>query len=302
MENTSPAASPAKRRALAPIDANSKSPSCASASRGVTGGKAAVSTPLKRALDNSSSEQQREKKTCVAGASSPAGITDKHASIFTADRVQDMRTAATATTTSRTSSRSPEPLDDSADSSMFDNSSQDITAITVPDVAAADVATATHPALQSSPLQPPPSRQRAMTREEARVKAEMLRLRLGLASYKVKTGQTEVPLERLQRKPLASAAAGGAPGVRSRAHSIPSSLSSSVTTVNMARNAMHITNSLRAAVAAASVSSGGEITGSTQAREVQVPNEGAARRPLSSASSGRGSQQGAAESAPPRDS
>ena len=30
-------------------------------------------------------------------------------------------------------------------------------------------------------------------------KAEILRLRLGLASYKVRTGQTDVPLERLQR-------------------------------------------------------------------------------------------------------
>ncbi|KAL2016482.1 hypothetical protein VTK56DRAFT_3478 [Thermocarpiscus australiensis] len=48
----------------------------------------------------------------------------------------------------------------------------------------------------------PPPRPRAsrprLTREQAREKAEILRLRLGLASYKVRTGQTDVPLERLQ--------------------------------------------------------------------------------------------------------
>lgn len=33
-------------------------------------------------------------------------------------------------------------------------------------------------------------------------KAEILRLRLGLAGYKVRTGQTTVPLDELVRKPL----------------------------------------------------------------------------------------------------
>lgn len=33
-------------------------------------------------------------------------------------------------------------------------------------------------------------------------KAEILRLRLGLANYKVRTGQTDVPLERLQVRPI----------------------------------------------------------------------------------------------------
>lgn len=33
-------------------------------------------------------------------------------------------------------------------------------------------------------------------------KAEILRLRLGLAGYKLRTGQTSVPLSELQRKPL----------------------------------------------------------------------------------------------------
>lgn len=47
-------------------------------------------------------------------------------------------------------------------------------------------------------------------------KAEILRLRLGLASYKLRTGQTDVPLERLQIKPI--------PG---RAPDVPSSSSQS---------------------------------------------------------------------------
>ena len=37
-----------------------------------------------------------------------------------------------------------------------------------------------------------------LTREQARRRAEVLRLRLGLAGYKVRTGQQDVPLERLQ--------------------------------------------------------------------------------------------------------
>lgn len=33
-------------------------------------------------------------------------------------------------------------------------------------------------------------------------KAQILRLRLGLANYKLRTGQADVPLERLQRRPV----------------------------------------------------------------------------------------------------
>ncbi|KAL7822148.1 hypothetical protein V8C26DRAFT_288833 [Trichoderma gracile] len=49
---------------------------------------------------------------------------------------------------------------------------------------------------------PSTTRPRTMTREQAREKAEILRLRLGLAGYKLRTGQTSVPLSQLQRKPL----------------------------------------------------------------------------------------------------
>ncbi|UNI13999.1 hypothetical protein JDV02_000683 [Purpureocillium takamizusanense] len=45
----------------------------------------------------------------------------------------------------------------------------------------------------------------SLTREQAREKAEILRLRLGLASYKVRTGQVAVPLANLRRLPLPAA-------------------------------------------------------------------------------------------------
>ncbi|OAA80668.1 cyclin-dependent kinase [Akanthomyces lecanii RCEF 1005] len=48
---------------------------------------------------------------------------------------------------------------------------------------------------------PPPPRV-VLTREQAREKIEILRLRLGLASYKLRTGQVSVPLADLQARPL----------------------------------------------------------------------------------------------------
>lgn len=120
-------------------------------------------------------------------------------------------------------------------SAVFDNSQLDnsqLTTITEPDHPSpqqqeqqqqlqqqptqeeSPAATASAPApssLQLSPSaqqqQPPPPQQRSralssLTREQARQKAEILRLRLGLARYKVRTGQTDVPLERLQRRPV----------------------------------------------------------------------------------------------------
>ncbi|XXH04422.1 hypothetical protein Hte_010836 [Hypoxylon texense] len=89
------------------------------------------------------------------------------------------------------------------DSSMFDNSAIDTsqtTMITEPD---AEVMAPV------PPVSSPPRRQPSMTREEARRKAEKLRLRLGLASYKVRTGQTDVPLERLKVRSLSASSSGG---------------------------------------------------------------------------------------------
>ncbi|KAI1456753.1 hypothetical protein F4805DRAFT_219398 [Annulohypoxylon moriforme] len=88
-------------------------------------------------------------------------------------------------------------------SSMFDNSAIDTsqaTTITEPDAeAGVGVGVGVRSPLAS------PHRQPSMSREEARQKAEKLRLRLGLASYKVRTGQTDVPLDQLKLKPLLDA-------------------------------------------------------------------------------------------------
>ncbi|KAI0880827.1 uncharacterized protein GGS22DRAFT_174309 [Annulohypoxylon maeteangense] len=79
-------------------------------------------------------------------------------------------------------------------SSMFDNSVVDTSQAT----------TITEPDVEVSVRSPPesPRRQSSMSREEARQKAEKLRLRLGLASYKVRTGQMDVPLDQLKVRPL----------------------------------------------------------------------------------------------------
>ncbi|KAI3338892.1 hypothetical protein F4824DRAFT_498743 [Ustulina deusta] len=91
--------------------------------------------------------------------------------------------------TPRLRSTSPEDL------SLFDNSTIENSQVTV--ISEPDVETTAAPAVTENR-----PRQGSMTREEARQKAEILRLRLGLASYKVKTNQTDVPLERLQVRPL----------------------------------------------------------------------------------------------------
>ncbi|KAL1901279.1 hypothetical protein Cpir12675_000512 [Ceratocystis pirilliformis] len=47
----------------------------------------------------------------------------------------------------------------------------------------------------------PRPRSRTMSRQETRQKADALRLRLGLANYKLRTGQADVPLDKLQMRP-----------------------------------------------------------------------------------------------------
>ncbi|KAK2052721.1 hypothetical protein LY76DRAFT_319729 [Colletotrichum caudatum] len=78
--------------------------------------------------------------------------------------------------------------------SVFDNSAMDMsqentTVLTEPD------------AEQNARVQPPARSRRLLTREEARQKARILRLKLGLANYKLQTGQENVPLDRLELKP-----------------------------------------------------------------------------------------------------
>ncbi|EQB55343.1 hypothetical protein CGLO_04742 [Colletotrichum gloeosporioides Cg-14] len=84
-----------------------------------------------------------------------------------------------------------------ATSSVFDSSamdtSQNTTILTEPDQ---------EQAARTTTTLPPPRPRRLLTREEARQKARILRLKLGLANYKLQTGQEDVPLDRLQVKPL----------------------------------------------------------------------------------------------------
>ncbi|KAM0218833.1 hypothetical protein ACHAQI_001153 [Fusarium lateritium] len=79
-------------------------------------------------------------------------------------------------------------------SSVFDTSANDASWATTTsdhDTAAA-APTTTQPTQQPTPL----------TRQQIRQRAETLRLRLSLANYKVRTGQTTVPLSELQQRPL----------------------------------------------------------------------------------------------------
>ncbi|KAL2129109.1 hypothetical protein VTI74DRAFT_8210 [Chaetomium olivicolor] len=103
--------------------------------------------------------------------------------------------------------------------SVFDTSAVDNTQMTIltePDTpASAAVPAVAAPPQPQVQVQPPRPRVR-LTREQAREKAEILRLRLGLASYKVHTGQTDVPLERLELRRVSRAG-------YARTGSIPSS-------------------------------------------------------------------------------
>ncbi|KXH39656.1 hypothetical protein CNYM01_13641 [Colletotrichum nymphaeae SA-01] len=89
--------------------------------------------------------------------------------------------------TPRTRSASPADTSVVFDTSAMDTS-QNTTILTEPD------------AEQARTL-PPPRPRRLLTREEARQKARILRLKLGLANYKLQTGQENVPLDKLEVKP-----------------------------------------------------------------------------------------------------
>ncbi|RYP41240.1 hypothetical protein DL769_011614 [Monosporascus sp. CRB-8-3] len=199
-------ASPSKRRVLGAIDANTRSPAMA-VSRSLVSKHDAIkprvsiasprvlSEGKKRPLFVEQQESPRQtaeehrpaKKPCPPSAEddqSPRQETD-----------DDVPAEQISQETEQQRSVSP------ADSSIFDSSAHDIsqsTVMTEPDAEGAAGAAGQLPAAPPPPPQRPP-----MTREEARQKAEILRLRLGLASYKVRTGQTDVPLERLQVRPLA---------------------------------------------------------------------------------------------------
>ncbi|KAI0201496.1 hypothetical protein F4808DRAFT_459983 [Astrocystis sublimbata] len=186
-------ASPSKRRALAPVDANTRSPlgpsrlspskPDASKPKMALGTSPTRSSPSKRPMeqesDQEASESAKKRRISVAGAGS-------HSPHHERSPTKDVSNAQ------RPRSVTPE------DSSLFDNSTinnSQATLISEPEVDAAAITAPTAAA-------PTHTRQRSMTREEARQKAEILRLRLGLASYKVRTNQADVPLERLQVRPL----------------------------------------------------------------------------------------------------
>ncbi|ODA80146.1 hypothetical protein RJ55_03104 [Drechmeria coniospora] len=169
-------ASPAKKRApLAPLDANAMSASPVPVGKDGTTlhRKSATPTgnPLKLAAAVCLSTSKRPAVTDAVG--SPKA---KKACL---ERDEDGQ---------QRSSRSHSP--DSV--SVFDTSAGDaswVTTTSEPDIL-------DRPALRL----PRPG----LTREQAREKAEILRLRLGLASYKVRTGQVAVPLADLLPRPLPS--------------------------------------------------------------------------------------------------
>ncbi|KAL2170155.1 hypothetical protein VTG60DRAFT_5106 [Thermothelomyces hinnuleus] len=112
-----------------------------------------------------------------------------------------------STTTTRTTGTTRHRSASPDTPSVFDNSAVDnsqLTVLTEPDATGPNPAPIPAPVSLPAPLPAPRARPR-LTREQAREKAEILRLRLGLASYKVRTGQTDVPLDRLEAR-LAGAA------------------------------------------------------------------------------------------------
>ncbi|RYO76956.1 hypothetical protein DL766_007472 [Monosporascus sp. MC13-8B] len=213
-------ASPSKRRVLGAIDANTRSPttavsrvlaskhdaikprlSVASARVLSEGKKRPLAAEQQEAPGQTAEGHRAAKKPCLPSAE------DDQSPRQEAD--DDVPAEQTPQETEQQRSVSP------ADSSIFDSSVHDISQSTVMTEPDAEGATGVAGPL---PAAPPPPQRPPMTREEARQKAEVLRLRLGLASYKVRTGQTDVPLERLQVRPLTGSRriiAHGSAGARS---------------------------------------------------------------------------------------
>ncbi|OTB02271.1 hypothetical protein M426DRAFT_200464 [Hypoxylon sp. CI-4A] len=198
--------SPTKRRALGPVDINSRSPSTLSKFQmsksqfqPFTSDEEVDCRAAKRPLDldldpklkfqhHSSPQPAKRQRVSVGEEDQPLLKRVEHEE----GRVRVSRISLRDDDSNGVDSDSPD------ESSLLDNSAMDTsqaTVITEPDV---EGAAPTPPA--------PPRRQLSMSREEARRKAELLRLRLGLASYKVRTGQTDVPLDQLKMKPMFSRA------------------------------------------------------------------------------------------------
>ncbi|KAI1429349.1 hypothetical protein F5Y12DRAFT_482271 [Xylaria sp. FL1777] len=180
------AASPNKRRALAPLDANTRSslgaPRLSPSKLDLLESKMTLGTsPIKPNALKRPIEQGGDRE--MPGSVKKQRFSDARAEPLSSQN--EMPLQKEADDTLRPRSTSPEDL------SLFDNSTIENSQVTV--ISEPDVETTAAPAVTENR-----PRQGSMTREEARQKAEILRLRLGLASYKVKTNQTDVPLERLQ--------------------------------------------------------------------------------------------------------
>ncbi|KAG8357407.1 hypothetical protein FVEN_g4773 [Fusarium venenatum] len=154
---SSSTSSPAKRRALAPLDAN------------------ALGTPknlFKPTLGHSPVKMAIEGKKRLLDIEGSAPAAKK--ACLGRDEDASVRSA------------SPDV------SSVFDTSANDASWATT----TSDHDTAPAPTEQTT-QQPT-----ILTRQQIRQRAETLRLRLSLANYKVRTGQTTVPLSELQQRPL----------------------------------------------------------------------------------------------------
>ncbi|KAK0711628.1 hypothetical protein B0H67DRAFT_646983 [Lasiosphaeris hirsuta] len=118
------------------------------------------------------------------------------------DAGQEPRSPRSCTLSGGNTSNHSAPASPAA-SSVFDNSALDTSQAT----------TVTEPDVNSTPVSfAAPPRVPRFSREEAREKAEIIRLRLGLANYKVRTGQTDVPLDQLQMRPIPRTDAGARSG------------------------------------------------------------------------------------------
>ncbi|CAK7243943.1 MAG: hypothetical protein STHCBS139747_005476 [Sporothrix thermara] len=202
-------ASPAKRRVLAPLDANT---TMAAASPLSPVGKQASSESSRRLPLSPPSSAIAKKRTLAETSLGEEAIKD----VTITPKKQCFGNSVTPSTTATTTSRAlplvssvptpsvaaaiafPRPSLSPATSSVFDVSAMvdtsQATNITEPDAEAPRAAAA---AAAQAP--------RTLTREQSRQRAEILKLRLGLARYKVRTGQVDVPLEHLRVVPSASA-------------------------------------------------------------------------------------------------
>ncbi|KAI1643827.1 uncharacterized protein F4817DRAFT_348416 [Daldinia loculata] len=195
--------SPSKRRVLGSIDANARSPVSASKLQeskilALSPTPSTMNSAVKRPLDHEAVSQHQQHQQHP-----PTPPTKKQRLSVGEEEVERIMPIDEEHRPERDSREEAEeaerqqskPLEE--ESLLLDNSVIDMTleiAVTERDIEVIAPAPPTPPA--------PARRRSTMTREEARQKAEMLRLRLGLASYKVRTGQTDVSLEQLEAKSL----------------------------------------------------------------------------------------------------